>query len=47
MESVAYGLWLHVVTRSVAEANRFGREYRDVYETAPDGTRSHTGDGGG
>ncbi|MFE1986228.1 DUF6417 family protein [Streptomyces mirabilis] len=27
MESVAYGLWLHRMTGSAAEANRFAREY--------------------
>jgi hypothetical protein len=31
MESVAYGLWLHRMTGSAAEANRFGREYGVVY----------------
>nr|WP_274535999.1 DUF6417 family protein [Streptomyces sp. TSRI0107] len=35
MESRAYGLWLHAVTRSAAEANRFGREYGIVYRPAP------------
>ncbi|MEU2859280.1 DUF6417 family protein [Streptomyces mirabilis] len=34
MESVAYGLWLHRMTGSAAEANRFGREYGVVYSPA-------------
>ncbi|MFH8939475.1 DUF6417 family protein [Streptomyces griseosporeus] len=37
MESLAYGLWLHGITRSVAEANRFGREYGIVYRPAGSG----------
>ncbi|MFF2134068.1 DUF6417 family protein, partial [Streptomyces olivochromogenes] len=32
MESVAYGLWLHRMTGSAAEANRFGREYGVVHD---------------
>jgi hypothetical protein len=32
--SVAYGLWLHRMTGSAAEANRFGREYGVVHSTA-------------
>ena len=31
MESVAYGLWLHGMAGSSAEANRFGREYGIVH----------------
>ncbi len=31
MGSVAYGLWLHRMTGSAAEANRFGREYGVVH----------------
>jgi hypothetical protein len=46
MESVAYGLWLHSMTRSVAEANRFGREYGIVYRPTPDEARSRTQDAG-
>ncbi|WP_329536778.1 DUF6417 family protein (plasmid) [Streptomyces sp. NBC_01450] len=34
MVSVAYGLWLHRMTGSAAEANRFGREYGVVYSPA-------------
>ncbi|MET7355539.1 DUF6417 family protein [Streptomyces mirabilis] len=34
MGSVAYGLWLHRMTGSAAEANRFGREYGVVYSPA-------------
>jgi hypothetical protein len=34
MESVAYGLWLHRMTGSAAEANRFGREYGVVHDPA-------------
>ncbi|WP_329537613.1 DUF6417 family protein (plasmid) [Streptomyces sp. NBC_01450] len=34
MVSVAYGLWLHRMTGSAAEANRFGREYGVVYSSA-------------
>ncbi|MGW1762201.1 DUF6417 family protein, partial [Streptomyces mirabilis] len=30
--SVAYGLWLHRMTGSAAEANRFGREYGVVHD---------------
>lgn len=32
MVSVAYGFWLHGLTGSVAEANRFGREYGVVHQ---------------
>jgi hypothetical protein len=46
MDSMAYGLWLHRMTRSAAEANRFSREYGIVYRTIPDGNRLRT-DGGG
>ncbi|MGW2975722.1 DUF6417 family protein, partial [Streptomyces mirabilis] len=31
MESVVYGLWLHRMTGSAAEPNRFGREYGVVH----------------
>ncbi|MFD8007843.1 DUF6417 family protein [Streptomyces mirabilis] len=34
MRSVAYGLWLHRMTGSAAEANRFGREYGVVHSPA-------------
>ncbi|MGW4983688.1 DUF6417 family protein [Streptomyces mirabilis] len=34
MGSVAYGLWLHRMTGSAAEANRFGREYGVVHSPA-------------
>ncbi|MFF9627293.1 DUF6417 family protein [Streptomyces griseosporeus] len=34
MSSLAYGLWPHGITRSVAEANRFGREYGIVFRLA-------------
>ncbi|MFE2972329.1 DUF6417 family protein [Streptomyces sp. NPDC059340] len=34
MESVAYGLWLHRMTGSAAEANRFVREYGVVHSLA-------------
>ncbi|WP_328512948.1 DUF6417 family protein [Streptomyces mirabilis] len=34
MESVAYGLWLHRMTGSAAEANCFGREYGVVHSPA-------------
>ncbi|MFF1605753.1 DUF6417 family protein [Streptomyces mirabilis] len=37
MGSVAYGLWLHRMTGSAAEANRFGREYGVVH--SPDRAR--------
>jgi hypothetical protein len=37
MESVAYGLWLHQMTGSAAEANRFGREYGVVHRPATAG----------
>ncbi|MER7692858.1 DUF6417 family protein [Streptomyces sp. NPDC097610] len=37
MRSVAYGLWLHRMTGSAAEANRFGREYGVVH--SPDKAR--------
>jgi hypothetical protein len=46
VKSVAYGLWLHSMTRSVAEANRFGREYGIVYRPTPDEARSRTQDAG-
>jgi hypothetical protein len=32
IDSLSYGLWLHGVTRSAAEANRSGREYGIVYQ---------------
>ncbi|KPI22839.1 hypothetical protein OV320_1296 [Actinobacteria bacterium OV320] len=31
MESAAYGFWLHRLTGSAAEANRFGRDYGVLY----------------
>ncbi|WP_329528497.1 DUF6417 family protein [Streptomyces sp. NBC_01462] len=31
IESVAYGFWLHGLTGSAAEANRFNREYDAIY----------------
>ncbi|MFG2369340.1 DUF6417 family protein [Streptomyces mirabilis] len=34
MESVAYGLWLHRMTGSAAEANRFAREYGVAHSPA-------------
>lgn len=34
MESVAYGLWWHRMTRSAEEANRFGREYGIFHQHA-------------
>ncbi|XES01392.1 DUF6417 family protein [Streptomyces sp. S1D4-11] len=34
MRSVAYGLWLHRMMGSAAEANRFGREYGVVHSPA-------------
>ncbi|MFE2467631.1 DUF6417 family protein [Streptomyces mirabilis] len=52
MESVAYGLWLHRMTGSAAEANRFGREYGVVYSPArasgeePPAVRGGAGVGG-
>ncbi|KPI20687.1 hypothetical protein OK006_9469 [Actinobacteria bacterium OK006] len=36
MNSVAYGLWLHRMTGSAAEANRFAREYGVVHSAARD-----------
>ncbi|MCX4419423.1 DUF6417 family protein [Streptomyces mirabilis] len=41
MESVAYGLWLHRMTGSAAEANRFGREYGVVYSPARAGEEGY------
>ncbi len=35
MESVVYGLWLHRMTGSAAEPNRFGREYSIVRSQDP------------
>ncbi|MFE6483759.1 DUF6417 family protein [Streptomyces sp. NPDC057757] len=35
IESVAYGLWLHRMAGSAAEANRFGREYGVVHQPTP------------
>ncbi|MEU3619809.1 DUF6417 family protein [Streptomyces sp. NPDC006872] len=40
MESVAYGFWLHRLTGSVAEANRFGRDYGVLYVPDSEGTRA-------
>ncbi|MFI5801130.1 DUF6417 family protein [Streptomyces sp. NPDC051677] len=34
MECVAYGLWLHRMTGSATEANRFGRECGVVHSPA-------------
>ncbi|MEU1449116.1 MULTISPECIES: SCO family protein [Streptomyces] len=34
--SVAYGLWLHRMTGSAAQANRFAREYGVVHSPARD-----------
>lgn len=34
MESLVYGLWLHRMTRSPAEANRFGCDHGLVYRPA-------------
>ncbi|MFF0134620.1 DUF6417 family protein [Streptomyces mirabilis] len=36
MDSVAYGLWLHRMTGSAAEVNRFAREYGVVHSPARD-----------
>ncbi|MDQ0578089.1 DUF6417 family protein [Streptomyces rishiriensis] len=35
MESAAYGFWLHRLTGSAAEANRFSREYKVVFAPGP------------
>jgi hypothetical protein len=35
MESVAYALWLHRMTGSAAEANRFAREYGIAHAPSP------------
>ncbi|MEV4449967.1 MULTISPECIES: DUF6417 family protein [Streptomyces] len=35
MASVAYGLWLHRMAGSAAEANRCGHEYGAVHRPAP------------
>ncbi|MFE2973058.1 DUF6417 family protein, partial [Streptomyces sp. NPDC059340] len=35
MGSVAYGLWLHRMTGSAAEANRFAREYGVAHTPSP------------
>ncbi|MFE2266631.1 DUF6417 family protein [Streptomyces griseosporeus] len=43
---MAYGVWLHRMTGSAAEANRFGREYGIVYRPATDEARSRMRDGG-
>ncbi|MFJ8019529.1 DUF6417 family protein [Streptomyces sp. NPDC096311] len=46
MKSVAYGLWLHRMTGSAAEANRFGREYGVVHSpSGAGGEGSPAGDG--
>ncbi|MFJ4836338.1 DUF6417 family protein [Streptomyces sp. NPDC088747] len=37
IESVAYGLWLHRMAGSAAEANRFGREYGVLHRAASQG----------
>ncbi|MET7784903.1 MULTISPECIES: DUF6417 family protein [Streptomyces] len=50
--SVAYGLWLHRMTGSAAQANRFAREYGVVHSPArasgkgPPVARGGAGDGG-
>ncbi|TXS44097.1 hypothetical protein EAO75_30235 [Streptomyces sp. uw30] len=41
VESVAYGLYLHTLAGSAAEANRFARDYGVVYRPEP-GTRQPT-----
>ncbi|MCX4617564.1 MULTISPECIES: DUF6417 family protein [Streptomyces] len=52
MDSVAYGLWLHRMTGSAAEANRFAREYGVVHSPArglgegPPAVRGGAGVGG-
>ncbi|MGW4984977.1 DUF6417 family protein [Streptomyces mirabilis] len=52
MDSVAYGLWLHRMTGSAAEANRFAREYGVVHSPArasgegPPAARGGAGVGG-
>lgn len=35
MESAAYGFWLHRLTGSAAEANRFGRDYKVLFIPEP------------
>ncbi|MER6560561.1 DUF6417 family protein [Streptomyces sp. NPDC001027] len=35
MESVAYGFWLHRLTGSALEANRFGRDYAVMHRPGP------------
>ncbi|WP_331739956.1 DUF6417 family protein (plasmid) [Streptomyces sp. NBC_00015] len=40
MESAAYGFWLHRLTGSAAEANRFGRDYGVRYAPHSEGTRT-------
>ncbi|MEU1516187.1 DUF6417 family protein [Streptomyces sp. NPDC005811] len=35
MESVVYGFWLHRLTGSALEANRFGRDYAVMHRPGP------------
>ncbi|MFI5824915.1 DUF6417 family protein [Streptomyces rishiriensis] len=35
MESVAYGFWLHRMSGSALEANRFARDYNVAHDPAP------------
>ncbi|WP_333742027.1 DUF6417 family protein [Streptomyces sp. IBSBF 2806] len=35
MESVAYGFWLHKMSGSALEANRFARDYDIFHRPAP------------
>ncbi|MGW0875317.1 DUF6417 family protein [Streptomyces sp. NPDC002740] len=35
MDSAAYGFWLHRLTGSAAEANRFGRDYKVLFAPEP------------
>ncbi|MGW6525859.1 MULTISPECIES: DUF6417 family protein [unclassified Streptomyces] len=40
MESAAYGFWLHRLTGSAAEANRFGRDYKVLFAPVPNSSGS-------
>ncbi|WP_331730944.1 DUF6417 family protein (plasmid) [Streptomyces sp. NBC_00016] len=40
MESAAYGFWLHRLTGSAAEANRFGRDYKVLFIPEPRNSES-------
>ncbi|MFE7935559.1 DUF6417 family protein [Streptomyces sp. NPDC057456] len=40
MESAAYGFWLHRLTGSAAEANRFGRDYKVQFAPKSKGSGS-------